>query len=124
MLELVSLSTVLTKRQRDYLALTVFVLASHERADKALALVEALAVIGGETVELLLARAVLRFKCDDYAGALDDLELLDQADPPNAATERNLPPENRARRYLRARCYWETGRTAESTEIARSLVAK
>ncbi|MEI2384506.1 tetratricopeptide repeat protein [Breoghania sp. JC706] len=123
MLELVSLATVLTARQRDYLALTVFVLASHERPEKALTLVEALTAIGGETPELLLARAVLRFKCDDYAGALEDLEALDLSDPPGTAA-RGLSPEKRARRYLRARCYWETGRTLESAEIARSLISE
>lgn len=130
MLELVSLSKDLTLRQRDYLALTVFVLASHERTDKALSLIEAMTAIGGESDELLLARAVLRFKSRDYGGALNDLDLLDRndkADQPGktaASGKHATAAGKRTRGYLRARCYWETGRLLESAEIARGLAAR
>lgn len=124
MLELVSLSADLTPRQRDYLALTVYVLASHGRAEKALALVEAMLAIGGESEDLVLARAVLRFRDQDFKGALDDLDLLDRHDTGKATSGSDVPVSQRTRKYLRARCYWETGRMTESTAIARGLTAK
>lgn len=117
-MKLVPLDKTLSVRQRDYLLLTIFVLAQHGYFERALALVEGLAALGEDGERIRLARAVLQFLSEDYAGALAALE---QMVPAGRGASRSPPSEeSRMVRYITARCYCETGRRAEGEAMARS----
>ena len=60
----------LPTRQRDFLLLNIFVLAQHGYIERAGVLADALHVLGDNSSEVTLARAVLRFFSQDWAAAL------------------------------------------------------
>ncbi|EHS52218.1 hypothetical protein PDO_4840 [Rhizobium sp. PDO1-076] len=108
----------LSGRQRDYLMLTAFVLARHGYLARALILVEALLALGDEGQGARFARALLRFLANDFVGALSDLDGL-EADA--AKHVRSVTPTViDIHRYLRARCYCETGHRQEGEAMART----
>ncbi len=96
-------------RQRDFLLLTVFVLAQQGYIDRAGVLAEALHLLGDASAETLLARAVLRFFAGDWAAALAVLEELDTIAPIERFGSYRLDDRQRMRRYLKARCLFELG---------------
>jgi len=121
---LVPLRKEMSGRQRDYLMLTAFVLARHGYVERALILVEAMIALGERGERVDLARVVLKFLEKDYAGALADLDRLEDAAASQPGPSAPKSPETvRIRRYLRARCYCETGRRQEGEAIARALSA-
>jgi hypothetical protein len=75
--------------------------------DKAGVLAEALYVLGDDSPEVLLARAVLRFFKSDWASALACLEELDRVAPMERFGDYQLTEKQRMRRFLRARCLHE-----------------
>lgn len=96
-------------RQRDFLLLTVFVLAQQGQIDRAGVLAEALHLVGDDSAEILLARAVLRFFVEDFAAALAVLEELDRLAPIERFGSYRLDERQRMRRYLKLRCLHEIG---------------
>lgn len=68
-------------RERDFLLLTIFVLAQQGYIDRAGLLAEALHLVGDTSDETLLARAVLRFFARDWEAALACLDDLDRQAP-------------------------------------------
>lgn len=94
-------------RQRDFLLLTIFVLAQQGYIDRAGVLAEALHLLGDDTAETQLARAVLRFFAGDWAAALAVLDELDRVAPIERFGQYQLDERQRMRRYLKARCLYE-----------------
>ena len=101
----------LEQRQRDFLALAIFVLAQQGFVERAGALAEALHALDNST-ESLLALAVLRFLASDWAGASALLEDLDRSAPVERCGSYRLDERQRMRRYLKARCLYELRDTA------------
>ncbi len=110
----------LSAKERDYLLLTAFVFVRHGYAMRARHLVESLLALGEVGQSILLKHAVLRFLEKDYAGALKQLDQLEVSASRQALSGRQTAQSN-IHRYLRARCYCETGRQAEGQAIARAL---
>ena len=97
----------LSDEQRGFLLLNIFVLAQHGYFERAGLLAEALYVLGDGSVDVLLARAVLRFFAEDWPAALSCLDELDRADPAERFGRYTLNERQRMRRYLKARCLFE-----------------
>ncbi len=96
-------------RQRDFLLLTIFVLAQQGFVDRAGILAESLHLLGDASAETLLARAVLRFFAEDFAAALAVLEDLDRLAPIERFGNYRLDERQRMRRYAKG---WRRTRTA------------
>lgn len=94
-------------RQRDFLLLTIFVLAQQGYIDRAGVLAEALHLLGDDSPATLLARAVLRFFAEDWAAALSVLDELDRLAPIERFGDYHLDERQRMRRYLKARCLFQ-----------------
>lgn len=114
---------VLSKRQIDYVTLTVFLLARHGRIGHARVLVDTLFALGVRGEKTLVARIVLKFLSANYPEALQDLEdfeddLLPMVEP----TKRN--DLRRLLIYIRARCCCELDRRTEGEIIARKLLSE
>jgi len=106
-------------RQRDFLLLTIFVLAQHGYMDRAGSLAEALYILGDDSAEVVLARAILRFFAREWLPALTGLEELDRIDPIERFGQYTLTDRQRMRRYIKARCLYElrqTGRARDAIE--------
>ncbi len=107
-------------RQRDFLLLTIFVLAQQGYVDRAGILAESLHLVGDVSPETQLARAILRFFAGDFAAALAVLEDLDRLAPIERFGNYSLDERQRMRRYLKARCLHELGepgRARDAVEI-------
>lgn len=111
-----------TIRQRDFLLLTLFVMAQQGYVQRAGILAEALHALGDDTPELLLARAILRFIAEEWAAALAVLEELDRRAPIERFGEYQMDERQRMRRYLRARCLHELGDEASAREAIDSYL--
>ena len=109
----------LSDRQRDYLMLTAFVLARHGYPERARTLAESLLALRADDDDAQLVCVVLRFLEKDYTAALAGLDHMDAG---TQSRDRTRPETIRMRRYLRARCYCETGRRQEGELIARALL--
>jgi hypothetical protein len=97
----------ITTRQRDFLLLTIFVMAQHGYLERAASLAEALHMLGDDNVEVTLARTVLRFFSRDWSSALACLEDLDRIDPIERFGPYTMSDRQRMRRYVKARCLYE-----------------
>lgn len=102
----------LSRRQRDFLLLNIFVLARHGYAERARTLADAMFELGDESAEVLLARAVLRFAEGKWAETLETLDSLDRIDPMERFGKYRLTDKQRMRRYLKTRSLHELGDTA------------
>jgi hypothetical protein len=98
-----------SNRQRDFVLLTIFVLAQHKYLDRAAILAEALFIMGESSCEVMLARAVLRFLKGDWLSALTCLEEVDRLDPIERFGQYKLTESQRMRRFIKARCLHEIG---------------
>lgn len=106
----------LDARGRDFLLLTVFVLAQQGYVDRAGVLAEALYLLGDYGPDVLLARAVLRFLAGEWAPSLSCLEELDRLDPVERFGTYTLDERQRMRRFLSARCQFELGDAARARD--------
>jgi hypothetical protein len=105
-------SSPLSRRERDFLLLNIFVLLRHGYVDRARILADAMYLGGDDTAEVHLARAVLRFSDSHWAEALESLDTLDRIDPIERFGDYRLNNKQRMRRYLKTRCLYELGDTA------------
>lgn len=103
-------------RQRDFLLMTIFVLAQQGYIDRAGVLAEALYLTGETTPEVMLARAVLRFLAGEWSSTLACLEDLDRLDPVERFGSYRLTEPQRMRRFLAARCLFELGDRAKAND--------
>jgi hypothetical protein len=99
----------LSRKQRDFLLLNIFVLMRHGYVERARILADALNAIGDDSAEVHLARAVLRFAESKWGEALESLEVLDRIDPLERFGSYRLTDKQRMRRYLKTRCLHELG---------------
>lgn len=111
-----------SRRQRDFLLLTLFVLAQQGYLRRAGILAEALHALGDDGDDLLLARAVLRFVAEEWAAALAVLEELDRRAPIERFGDYRMDERQRMRRYLRARCLHQLGDEASAREAIDSYL--
>lgn len=102
----------LSRRQRDFLLLNIYVLTQQGYGERARTLAEAMLAAGDGSVEVHLARAVLRFADGRWRDVLDVLDHLDRIDPLERFGSYRLNERQRMRRYLRTRCLYELGETA------------
>ncbi len=115
-------ATDLTVRERDFLLLNIYVLAQHGYIQKAGTLAEALFMLGDGSVEVLLARAVLRFFAGEWASTLAVLDELDRVDPIERFGSYTMNDRQRMRRYLKARCLHELGETTRAKDAVDSYL--
>lgn len=106
----------LTRRQRDFLLLNIFVLARHGYAERARILADAMFELGDESAEVLLARAVLRFSERKWAETLEVLDSLDRIAPMERFGAYRLTDKQRMRRYLKTRSLHELGDKARARD--------
>jgi hypothetical protein len=111
--------TTLSRRERDYLLVTIFVFAQHGAFDRAKTLVDAMLATGDETPEVLLAEAILSFFCEDFDLTLNCLDKLDAMDETLFAIAHS--DTARMRTFLRARCHFAQGREADAKAVAAAL---
>jgi hypothetical protein len=97
----------ISRKERDFLLLNIFVLLQHGYVDRAGVLAEALYAIGERSTEVLFARTVLRFLKQDWSSVLICLDELDRADPVERFGSYKLTERQRMRRYLKARSLYE-----------------
>lgn len=109
LVQVVAAPARLTRRQRDFLLLNIFVLMRHGYIERARVLAEALHGLGDDSVNAHLARAVLSFASRDWQDALDVLEMLDRVSPIERFGSYRLNEQQRARRYIRMKCFSEMG---------------
>ncbi|MGJ0508136.1 MAG: hypothetical protein ACR652_13625 [Methylocystis sp.] len=106
-----------TSRERDFLLLTVYVLARQGYVARAAVLLEALHLASAPTAEVTLGRAILRFFKRDFSNALTCLEELDRIDPLERFGHYRLTERQRMRRYLKARCLFELNEVSRAREV-------
>lgn len=99
-------SSSLTRRERDYLFLTIYVRAQHLQFAEALVLIETLASMGDEGPDLLLARAVIKYQMCAFDEALIDLRHLDRIEPPNVMSSAKDLERSRVRSFMKAKCHF------------------
>jgi hypothetical protein len=109
-------------RQRDFLLLNIFVLAQHGYIERAGVLADALHVLGDNSSEVALARAVLRFFAQDWTAALACLDDLDRIDPIEKFGSYVMSDGQRMRRYLKARCFYELKEFPRARDVVESYL--
>lgn len=112
----------LSRRQRDFLLLNIFVLLRHGYVERARILADAMLAIGDESAEVHLARAVLLFSEKKWSEALEALEALDRIDPLERFGSYRLSDKQRMRRYLKTRCLYELGDQARVRDAIESYM--
>ena len=115
-------ANLLTTRQRDFLLLTIFVLTQNGYIERATALAEALHLLGDETGEVTLARAVLRFFARDWEAAIICLDDLDRIAPIERFGSYTMNDTQRMRRYLKARCFHELKDHSRARDVVESYL--
>jgi hypothetical protein len=108
--------------ERDFILLTVYVLAQHGYVERATELIEGLHAAGDNSRHVLLARAVLRFFARDFKAALNCLEELDKVDPVERFGHYRLNDRQRMRRYIKARCLFELRETPRVKDAVESYL--
>jgi hypothetical protein len=114
----------LPPQQRDFLLLNIFVLAQHGYVERAGVLADALHVLGDNSSEVTLARAVLRFFAQNWASALSCLDELDRIDPIEKFGAYVMSDTQRMRRYLKARCFYELKEYARARDVVESYLRR
>lgn len=99
-------TSALSKRERDYLFLSIFVRVQHLQFNQALTLIETLAAMGDEAPDLYLARAIVNYQLGRFDIALDDLQTLDRLQPPNMMSSAGDEERSRMRSFMKARCHF------------------
>lgn len=99
----------------------VYVLAQHGDHVRAKQIIDGMIALGERSEKILISQAVLEFFCGNYAVALRCLDDLDRMSDGQKVTDKDT---RRMRKYLRARCYYSSGREAEAQDIATGLTAK
>ena len=119
---------LLSVLEKDYLLLTLFVMAYHGYFDKALTLVRAIRASGDNSEEIAIAEAIIHFVHKDYSSALG---LLDTVDEKNFIVKRgkvkpDTVPSERGHMlaYVKARCLHELGRKSEAGDLLDVLTQK
>lgn len=106
----------LTRGERDFLLLNIYVQLRHGFPARAQVLAEALHRLGDRSPEVLLAHSVLRFLDGNWREALAALDELDRVDPTERFGAYRLTEPQRMRRYLRSRCLFELAETSRSRD--------
>lgn len=112
----------LTRLQRDFLLLNIFVQLRHGYNDRAAILADAMHRLGDQSAEVLLARAVLRFIEGRWPDSLACLDELDRTHPTERFGAYRLTERQRMRRYLRSRCLFELGDTLRARDALDSYM--
>lgn len=106
-----------TAREKDFVLLTVYVLAQQGYVARAGVLLEALHLASRPSADIMFGRAIVRFVKRDFSNALSCLEELDRLDPLERFGEYRLTERQRLRRYMKARCLFELNETGRAREI-------
>lgn len=106
--------TLFDRRHRDFLLLTIFVLANQYKFDEAADLAEGLMSFAEDDKDALFAGAVLDFARGHLMRCRERLNTLDELAPIIPAPKGFAAQRNRARLYLRARCAYDLNLTDEA----------
>ena len=103
------------RRHRDFLLLTIFVLANQHKFDEAAELAEGLMGFAENDKEAIFAAAVLDFARGHLMRCRERLKVLDEIAPISTKAKKGFVVQrNRARLYLRARCAYDLNLTDEA----------
>jgi hypothetical protein len=117
-----SMAAELSAEQRDFMLLNIFVLAQHGYIERAGTLAEALYVLGDNSAEVVLARAVLHFFSQNWSSSLACLEELDGIAPIEKFGIYRMNSKQRMRRYLKARCFHEMSEHFRARDVVQSYI--
>ncbi|PDT90841.1 hypothetical protein CO669_07650 [Bradyrhizobium sp. Y36] len=112
----------LSAKQRDFLLLNIYVLAQNGFTDRATILAQALHVLGDNSAEVTLARAVLGFFAQEWGAALACLDELDRIEPIERFGTYTMTDAQRLRRYLKARCFFELDDLPRARDVVESYL--
>jgi len=93
----------LTRQERDYMMLGILVRIQHLRHAEALTLIEAMLATGIETVDVLMAKAVVESATGDHAMVLATIRRLDEIEPPEIRAGQRIDERIRVRSFMKAR---------------------
>ncbi len=116
------MSDGLDAKQRGFLLLNIYVLAQQGYIERAATLAEAMHHSGDRSVDVTLARLVLAFMGGDHPRALALVDELDRIDPVERFGEYRLTDRQRMRRYIKARCLFESGDKAGARDAVDSYL--
>lgn len=109
----------LSPLESDYLMVALFVRIQHLRFDEARKLVEAFALLGVPTIEMLFARAVIELSQGDYSAVLHTVAEMEALEPAVISKDANAIKRARMRSYLKARALFaQTGELHEEGRAA------
>ncbi|GMO22327.1 MULTISPECIES: hypothetical protein [Bradyrhizobium] len=112
----------LSVKQRDFLLLNIYVLAQNGFTERASTLAQALHVLGDNSAEVTLARAVLGFFAQEWGAALACLDELDRIDPIERFGAYTMTDAQRLRRYLKARCFYQLNDLPRARDVVESYL--
>jgi hypothetical protein len=118
------MASSLSQQQRDFMLLTIFVLARHGYIERAGILVEALLVVGENTAEVLVARAVIQFFSRNWSAALMSLDEVDRIAPIERFGGYVMTDAQRMRRYMKARCLHEMNERRRARDVVESYLRR
>lgn len=98
--------TDVTPRRRDFLLLSVYIMAQNCKYNEALTMVQGMLILGECSKETLLARTTLLFLLNRFDLALESLRELDALDPLEQFGNYVRTDEQSMRHYIRARCLY------------------
>ncbi|MGR3483826.1 MAG: hypothetical protein ACU0BF_00635 [Paracoccaceae bacterium] len=93
----------LSKRERDYLMLSILVRLQHLRHDEADVIADGMEAMGEGGPDLHFARAVIAYAREDFETVLSRIRQLDRIDPPDLYASRRADGKVRIRSFMKAR---------------------
>ena len=110
----------LSKLERDYALVDIYVRVQHLRYDEASVLIEGLLAIGEVTPEVLLAKAVVQSMLGQNENVLDTIRLLERIEPAEIISGKGLTEHVRVRSFIKARAKF--GLAGELDDDARAAL--
>ncbi len=92
--------------QRDFLLLSIYIMAQSSRYKEACVLAESMLALGERSKEVILAYTTLVFLQENFAEALESLRELDALDPLEQFGHYVRTQEHSMRNYMKARCLY------------------
>ncbi|WP_163850663.1 hypothetical protein [Pseudooceanicola aestuarii] len=109
----------LSRRERDYILLDIYVRMQHGRYEEARRLIDGLLALDQETPDILLARAIVQAMLGEDEAVLDTIRHLERIDPAEIVSGRAPGEKVRVRSFLKARAKFAlTGALDEDARAA------
>lgn len=118
------MASQLSRQQRDFMLLNIFVLAQHGYIQRAGVLVEALLILGDQSADVVLGRAVMQFFSQNWTAALKSLDEVDRLAPIERFGTYIMTDKQRMRRYMKARCLYELNDRSRARDVVDSYLRR